>query len=321
MLSLILGLLIVSTPLDCSQSHAAKSIIQKTYYSGQLAQAIDQAESILACKNTNVDQKVELHLQLAAINDRIGLHQNTRPVAASLDHINKAALLSSMANEHSQAAVLLARAKYFYRAEMVERKFPQAERYGEQALAVYTALDNVYGQADATHALGLVFFQRRELEKARIYFDRSLELENRSGNARAVMLADYGRHVGFIHLISEQVGAAVPFFEQSLMHRRTGGLTDAAMFAAITLASAYADQGNIPSAKETVAFALDVAEEINSPNGLVRVLFVEAKISEVEGNKEAAMKAYGRARKTAMSIDLAGSVARAEEAIKRLSDN
>lgn len=321
MLPLILGLFIASAPLECAESNTAKSTIQKTYYSGQLRQAIDQAKSILACKDIDVDQKIDLHLQLAAINDRIGLHQNTRPVAANLDHINKAAVLSGMATKRSQAAILLARAKYFYRAEMVERKFQQAENYGKQALTAYTELGDVYGQADATHALGLIFFQRRELEEARVYFDRSLELENQSGKARAVMLADYGRHVGYVHLISEQLDAAIPLFEQSLVHRKKGGLIDAAMFAAVTLASAYADQGHIVEARKTITYALDVAKEIASPNGLVRALFVVGKISEAEGNKSAALTAYSRAHETAMSIGLAGSVARADEAINRLSSN
>lgn len=319
MLSLVLGLFIVSSSPGCAQSDEAQSIMQSTYYSGQLLQAIDQAKVVLACEDINTDRRISLHLLLAAINDRIGLHQNTRPVAANLDHINKAALLSDMASERSQAAILLARAKYFYRAEMAERQFKQAESYGLQALAAYEAINDMQGRADATHALGLVFFQRRELEKARVYFDRSLELENLSGNARAVMLADYGRHVGFIHLVSGEMAEAVPLFEQSLIHRKTGGLTDAAMFAAITLASTYVDQGNVLDAKEVITYALNVAEEISSPNGLVRSLFVSGRISELEGNEEAAIKAYSHAKAAAMSIDLVSSIVRAKEAIKRLN--
>jgi len=57
---------------------------------GQLVEAQELAEGSLSKSPTPFDT-VRLHLELAKIHDRVGLHQNTRPVAAALMHIHKAA--------------------------------------------------------------------------------------------------------------------------------------------------------------------------------------------------------------------------------------
>ena len=292
--------------------------IDVKYNEGQLEAAKQLAAHAVTCPDTTAREQVTLHLKLSAIYDRIGLHQNTRPVVESLAHIEVAEKLAADLGSITNARIALARAKYFYRAEMTERKFSEAEKYCRSALAAFTAEKDIVGQADAAHALGLIHFQRRQLVEAHKLFDRSLVHERSTGNPRAVMLADYGRHVGFIHLVSGNRAAAIPFFEQSFADRARGNLKDPAMFAAITLASALVDEGRIEEATEPLDYALRAAEEMLSPGGKVRALLVAGKFHVAQNNVEKAKTAFIEARDIAMKIGLSSSASRAQTSLESL---
>lgn len=303
---------------DCKPFADQIKKIEQSYNQGQLEKAERLALTELDCGELLVEQQVQLHLKLSAIYDRVGLHQNTRPVAKSSEHIEIADRLSSGLDPITRARVSLARAKYYYRAEMAERKFVEAEKHGQAALAAFTATRDIFGQADAVHALGLIYFQRRQMAEAQAFFDRSLVLERGSGAPRAVMLADYGRHVGYIHYVSGDTAAAIPHFEQSFADRVQGGLKDPAMFAAVTLASALTDEGRLGGVAAPLEYALNVADELGSPNGKVRALLVAGKYSVAQNNIDQAKAAYTEARDIAAEIGLSSSAARAQENLDQL---
>ena len=303
---------------NCSPYSDQLVAIDANYNEGQLEAAKQLAAHALTCPDITAREQVTLHLKLSAIYDRIGLHHNTRPVAESLAHIEVAEDLTVGLDPITKARVALARSKYFYRAEMAERKFSEAEKYGRSALAVFTAEKDIVGQADAAHALGLIYFQRRELAEAREFFDQSLVLERSTGKPRAVMLADYGRHAGFIYLVSGDRAAAIPHFQQSLADRVRGGLKDPAMFAGITLASALVDEGRIEDAAIPLVYALKVAEEILSPSGKVRALLVAGKFYVAQNNIEKAKTAFIEARDIAVKIGLSSSASRAQASLEGL---
>lgn len=303
---------------DCGPFADQVVEIDVAYNKGLLEKAKQLAAVALNCPGTAADEIVTLHLKLAAIYDRIGLHQNTRPVAKSLAHIDKAAKLVTGLDPITKARVSLARSKYFYRAEMSERKFVEAEKHGQRALAAFTAAEDIVGQADAVHALGLIYFQRRELVEAREFFDRSLVLENSTGKPRPVMLADYGRHVGFVYLVSGDIGAAIPHFEQSFADRVRGGLRDPAMFAAVTLASALVDEGRLTDAERPLLYALKVADDMTSPSGKVRALLVAGKFHAARRNVEKARAAFIEAHDIAVKIGLTSSASRAQSSLDNL---
>ncbi len=295
--------------------------IDAAYNKGLLERAKQLAAAALDCPDTAASEIVTLHLKLSAIYDRIGLHQNTRPVAESLAHIDKAAKLVTGLDLVTRARVSLARSKYFYRAEMSERKFAEAEKYGQEALAAFTAAEDIVGQADAVHALGLIYFQRRELDEARELFDRSLVLENSTEKPRPVMLADYGRHVGFVYLVSGDIALAIPHFEQSFADRVRGGLRDPAMFAAVTLASALVDEGRLTDAERPLLYALQAADDMTSPSGKVRALLVAGKFHTAHRNVEKARAALIEARDIAVKIGLSSSASRAQSSLENLQAN
>ena len=228
-----------------------------------LAAAIDRAD-------LSPDRRIAQHLEMARILDRIGLHQNTRPVVEALAHIDVAAELLGSASEHNRAAVELAYADYYYRAEMSERVFSKAEEHARLAITLYAEMGDGHGQADAVHRLGLIEFQRRNLDSAEALFEESLYLDIAAGE-RTYFRGEYERHVGYVVYRRGDIESAVQHFERSLQARRDAGAIDASLFAAVTLASALIELGRRDEAQPILAYALDIAQRIESPVALERV--------------------------------------------------
>ena len=144
---------------------------------GRLSEALEIA--ILQLESAEPQTALQLHLELAKIHDRIGLHTNTRPVAAALQNIESAALLAADLDAAARADVDLAYAEYFYRAEMTDRVFEMASQYAENALTACEALQDFHCQADAVHRQGLIQLQQRQLDTAQelFMFIESLRLD------------------------------------------------------------------------------------------------------------------------------------------------
>jgi tetratricopeptide (TPR) repeat protein len=213
-----------------------------------------------------------------------------------------------------RARVLLAKAEYFYRAEMGDRAFVRATEHAEAAMRYFETLGDFHGQADAVHRLGLIELQRRELQPARVLFDRSLELDEQGG-ARNMLRGDYERHVGFLYRLAGDPDSAVPYFERSLHFRREGGLIDQAMFASETYASALVDAGHAEDAKEPALYALMLAEKFDSPVGKSRIGLALGKMYESLGDRAAAAEAYDMTLRVASAVEYDSVVRRAKEAL------
>lgn len=267
---------------------------------GRLSEAQSLAEETLV-EEQAPSRQVELHLELARIHDRIGLHQNTRPVAESLDHVEQAAEAAEAGHKPSQARIELARADYFYRAEMRGREFPIAEKHAQVAIDVFYEIGDQHGEADAVHRLGLIEMQRGNMDRAHELFDRSLELDRAAGE-RTFFRGEYERHVGFVLMHRGDVEVAIPFFQRSLAYRREAGAIDASLFAASTLGSALVEVGRLEEARTYLRYGMMVAERIGSPVGTVRIGLVEGRLHAREGDSLAARLAYEKTISVAESI-------------------
>ena len=251
--------------------------IREIRLQGDLSTALAHAKAGLSL--TEGRNLLELHLELARIHDRIGLHNNTRPVAAALLHIEQAAALAPELDDRAQADVDLAFAEYFYRAEMSERKFSSATQHAEKALAAFEILKNFHGQADAVHRLGLIHLQQRKLDAAYELFEESLRLDRIAGE-RPLLRADYERHVGFVYALREDYETALPYFERSLQFRLGAGFFDPAMFAAISVGSALIELDRGDEARPYLEYALQLAENLDSEAGRTRAETNLTQISE-----------------------------------------
>ncbi len=310
---------ILTLPATAGEASAGTADqVRRLRLEGALTKAIEVAEHGLARPDLKPDGRVVLHLELARIHDRIGLHQNSRPVAAMLRHID-AAEAAAEADGGAQppasvrAAITLARADYHYRA----RDYPQATPLAEEAIRWSRQAGDAHGESDAVHKLGLIHFQRGDYDRARELFDRSLELD-RKGGERLVFCGDYQRHVGFVHLRQGNTAAAIPYFERSLTCRRAAGATDAGMFAANTLASALVDVGRVEQARGHLIYAMMLAEKLASPSAKARVGLVLGRMYDREEDPVAARDAYQMTLRIAESIDLGSIVRQCRSALERL---
>jgi len=284
-----------------AQSDDWLSQIRSLRLSGQLAEARVLAEEALSKPGSSFD-RVRLHVEIARILDRVGLHRNTRPVIAALEHIGKAADAAAPGHSASAALIELARADYFYRAEMAGREFPTADRHARRAIEMFQQLGDRRSEADAVHRLGLIEMQRGNLDRAREFFEQSLSLDRDTGE-RVFFRGEYERHVGFVILMEGDNDNAIPYFERSLEARKEAGAVDASLFAAATLASSLLNAGRLEEAWPVVAYAMMVAHSIDSPVGMARTGLVQGRLHAAAGDKRAARLAFE------MTIDLAQSVA------------
>ena len=133
-------------------------------------------------------------------------------MAAALAEIDKASDLAKDLDDNFRARAKLARAYYYYRAEMNDREFPVAIQWVEESLANFSATGDLHGQAEAVHLRGLIHLQMQELELARQRFDDSLELDQ-SGGQRTYFLGEYERHVAFVFIFQGSPDLAVPHLD------------------------------------------------------------------------------------------------------------
>lgn len=299
-----------------AQDNAIVDEVRVLRLEGAIQEAMALAESHLALDETGTSTAILLHLELARLHDRVGLHNNSRPVAAALEQVEAA---SSLATSDSalEGHILLARAQYFYRAEMRERQFNTATRFAERAVEWFQAAEDKQGEAEAVHLLGLIHMQRRELDRAQVLFDRSLELD-RVGGGRTFFLGEYGRHVGFVELFRGNLEAALPHLERSLVSRRQAGAIDASMFAAHTLASTLFRLGRINEARSHLMYAMMIAEKIGSLRGKSMNSLLLGRIYAEQNDAEAARIAFEIAKRVATSIADEGTVKQADDEIDKL---
>jgi tetratricopeptide (TPR) repeat protein len=284
---------------------------------GNLPEAQSLAEQRL---EQNIDDRhlaISFHLELARIHDRIGLHHNTRPVVAALAHIDTAASLVTRVDQAALAEIELARADYFYRAEMSAREFPRASQYAQSAITQFRNIEDQHGEADATHRLGLIHMQRGDLQKAKALFEQSKVLDSVAGE-RVFFSGEYERHVGYVYLLGGDIETAIPYFENSLAARIDAGAIDASLFAAATLASALVGVERFEEAKPHLLYALTIAEQIGSPVGRTRAAATLGQVYEQEGDLDAAREAFETALSNAENVGFEGTVEQMKAALRRL---
>lgn len=272
----------------CEDPIQASRMAMVDHHAGRLEQARSVFESLLACKNVETDRKIEYHLRLAVVEDRVSLHWNTRPSKKALEHLNAAMALAAEASPNGRMDLLLGRARYHYRSEMSSRNFTETMRLSKMAIEQAQASGAIQTEVDAVHLLGLVSFFEGNYNEARRLFDLSLAIEERAPEKRPFLLADYYRHTAFVDQREGEMEAAIQNLTRSFEIRKDNGLTDAAMFAAVSLVNALIRSARLQEAEAYLDYAWNIAEKINSPVGRLRVLLIRWDMARDVGQAEAA---------------------------------
>ena len=275
----VVALLLTLCSLVIANDNAVVAEVRKLRLAGELDHALALAEETIAANDSTPQQVFDLHLEVAKIHDRFGLHNDTRPVAAALDAIHAAKAISEELDTPAGGRVQLALAEYHYRAGMAERDFGWAETYVIRATFIFKKFGLKHREAEAVHLLGLIELQRGNLMVARSLFYDSVRIDA-EGGARDFFRGEYERHVGFVYSLQDKPAAALPYFERSLEYRIKAGAIDASLFAAVSLAATLADLGRGDEARPHLDYALAIADRIGSPVGRRRAEAVLARITE-----------------------------------------
>jgi tetratricopeptide (TPR) repeat protein len=303
---------------DCGVGPEVVAQIRDERITGSLGSAEAEARRLLECPDLEADDRRSLQLELFRILDRIGLHNNTRPVEEALEFLRQAEGEADADDTAAQASIALALAEYFYRAGLSQREFTDATQHALRARDLFRVLEDPVGEADAVHRLGLIELQQGNIQQARELFDRSLGLSEK-GPYRAIFLSDYHRHVGFLDRIGEDWPAAIAHFERSLAYRNEAGSRDYGLFARTMLGSALVDGGRAAEARPYLEEALRIAREIPSPVGELRATYYLGEMHEALGEPSEALAAYRRADELATALGVAGFQRAARDGVQRLT--
>jgi len=278
---------------------------------GKLEAAQSLAEKTIFETGISPGEAFDIRLELARIYDRFGLHFRSRPVLAALDEIDTATKLAADLGDVYEARAKLARANYYYRAEMSERKFPTAIQLLNESLRLFP-VSNFHDRAEAVHLQGLIHLQMRELDLARELFDESLRLDIQGG-ARVFFLGEYERHVAFVFIFQDNPSEAIPHLERSLDARIEAGAIDASLFAANTLASQQLALGNLDAIPALLEYSESVLENLDSPYGEYQYLMINGRFRDEIKDHCQSSEIYRRAEIVAGSINWDAGLRQADE--------
>jgi tetratricopeptide (TPR) repeat protein len=319
MVALLIALL-VSTPGAgvCVEPARAVDEIRDERVRGSLVAAESRARELLDCGSLDPADELEARIELARILDRQGLHRNTRPVSEALAVLREAESKLNPEDERGQATLQLALAAYFYRAEMEGRRFDLATRHAGTAMESFRVAQDVDGEVDAVHLLGLIALQQGDLKEARDRFDQSLE-RSRAVPERLIFLSDYHRHVALVELRSGERSPAIDHLRESLALRDRAGSRDYGLFARTLLGSVLADGGELAEAGALLEEALEFARDLPSPVGEMRAAYLLGRVHELSGRIPEAKAAYQRALELAVELSSEGMRNAADESLQGLA--
>lgn len=270
---------------------------------------------------TSEDPAVEVRLtvMLGDIVNRRNLHHGIASdpeLSARLDHALQLAKAAKDKSLIGAAHQILA--QYHYRRELVDgRVFPNARHHAELALENFRTAGDVFQQGLAVHRQGLIALQERQLQDARQLFDESLRLA-RMDRMDPKFEADYHRHVGFVDLLDENMASAIAHFRLSPPLRRDAGFRDGEMFSLITLGSVLAEEGAFEEAVSFLAAAAELASNIDTPIGRMRIEFYFGELYRATGEDCLAVNHYRSAVELAEQISSPSTADRSTEALKGL---
>ena len=99
------ALMVFLTPAALAgQTNDAVEQVRVLRLSGSLESAERLAEERLSESGVSVEEQVALHIELAFIHDRYGLHRNTRPVPAAMQHVEMGARIAPASSGAAAAA-------------------------------------------------------------------------------------------------------------------------------------------------------------------------------------------------------------------------
>ncbi len=291
--------------------------VREARLAGHLDRATERARAALGSPNVSPGTAVGLYLELARIQDRIGLHTNSRPVSQATQYADSAYVRLTSDTGSLAADVRALYAELSYRAEM-GTDFAIATEYANDALQLYRASGDGHGEADAVHRLGLIALQRDEFPEARRLFEESLRLDQLAGR-RTFFQGEYERHIALVELSEQNPIGAIPHLQRSLSLRRESGAIDAAMFAANTLAATLIEVGRTQEAAEPLLYAVTIGQSIDSPVGETRNSLVAGRLHAALGHPEAARRAFEKADSLATIVGSENMARQARAGIAQLS--
>ena len=217
---------------------------------------------------------------------------------------------------HSTQGTTPLRAHALFCAGVLASSMNDPPREMHQALALYRELDNLWGQAAALNALGILYTDHGEFDRAHDCYVECLALWERLGesDAAARSLSNFAY---VLRKRGEPERSRRLYRDAAAMFRRLGDETGAAWELSHE-ADVARDQGD-PEADALYERALAAFRELEQPWGAASVLVELAEVSERSGEPDVSRARYAEALATFWRLGHQRGVARVLEGLALVS--
>jgi predicted ATPase/Tfp pilus assembly protein PilF len=139
-------------------------------------------------------------------------------------------------------------------------EYEEAEEACEEALSLYQALDDAYGEVQTLNALGQMMYLQGECERARAYCEEGLRQAEAIGLSRTI--GDGLRQMGTLLYFMGNHTEAQAYYEQALVRYRESRNRWGESSTLVSLAGVTSRQGDHVAAQTYLQEALQIAREI-----------------------------------------------------------
>jgi tetratricopeptide (TPR) repeat protein len=211
-----------------------------------------------------------------------------RPVEARI-HAMRAAQYAKAANEQ----LLLARATHFAAIAAIEAADEQANALDEltRALALYRAVRNRQGEAEALNAVGIFHHSAGEFEAAMECYRDALRIFRSLGNEHGTLIVL--SNIGALHYMHGDIEAAIGYFHECAIRREQDVAMHRLDLALMNLGEAELAIGNLDAASALLGRAANLLAIAPNDWVLAMALTNIARIALTRNNPRAAVAIAG----------------------------
>lgn len=307
-----------------SKRREADSIVSTAYNIDSLAQLQEQLErkgdrlgSVVALREWDKELRNESRFEAALRIHSEGLRQ----AKALGDTIEWVLALNNIDTDYRRVGVLDAAQEYHYSAWKISEEYSDTTSMAKKNRVIsLNGLANVYltlgnyeradsalrmalrgeqelqsdvGQAINYANIGSIFEHRREIDSARLYYQRSMEYNRRAKNDLGISLCH--SYLGSLYEIEKQYDKARQEYETAYSMMRSSKDEWHALTSLIALAGIHYATHEEAQAMTYLAQAEEIAKSIKSPEHLSEIHMLYYEIYKRKGDCGAALAAYEEA--------------------------
>ncbi len=174
-------------------------------------------------------------------------------------------------------------------------EYNKAKQYYEESLEIFKELGDRKGEASSLRQLGMIYHDRGNHEEAERLYSESLEISKELGDKKGV--ANSLGLLGMIQQLKGNYEEAERLYSESLEIFKELGDKKGIAYSLHNLGSAHEERGNYEEAERLYSESLEISKELGDKKGVANSLGLLGMIQQLKGNYEEAERLYNESLK------------------------